>query len=150
MANPESLLEAIRRLDEKNKDWAHLPNSHPDIQMLQALNPYAIKRKMLWTKENEVYLRENYKSKTDKEIADALGMTEQQVAAYRGRLKLSRMRTYATSVIQMDLKGNEIARFASMSQAAQAVGMTHQSISRAAKKGRASGGFFWKYEGEGK
>ena len=146
MANPESLLEAIRRLDEKNKDWANLPNRHPDIQMLQALNPYAIKRKMLWTKENEAYLRENYKSKTDKEIADALGMTEQQVAAHRGRLKLRRMKSYATGVIQMDLKGNEIARFKSMSKAAKAVGLTHQSISRAMKSGKASGGFFWKYE----
>ena len=150
MANPEALLEAIRRLDEKNENWGRLPNSHPDIQMLHALNPYAIKRKMLWTKENEVYLRENYKSKTDKEIADALGMTEQQVAAYRGRLKLKRMRTYATSVIQIDLDGNEIARFESMNKAAKSVGMSHHSISRATKSGKASGGFFWKYEGAGK
>lgn len=150
MANPEALLEAIRRLDRKNKNWVQLPNSHPDIQMLQALNPYAFKRRTLWTEENVAYLKANYKTKTDEEIAEVLDMTARQVAAFRGRLKLRRMRTYATSVIQMDLKGNEIARFESMNQAAQAVGLSHQSISRATKSGKASGGFIWKYEGAGK
>ena len=150
MANPEVLLEAIRRLDEKNENWGQLPNSHPDIQMLQALNPHAFKRRNLWTEENAAYLRANYQSQTDEEIAEVLDMTAQQVAAFRGRLKLRRMRTYATSVIQMDLKGNEIARFKSMNQAAQAVGLSHQSISRATKSGKASGGFIWKYGGAGK
>lgn len=150
MANPEVLLEAIRRLNEKDENWGQLPNSHPDIQVLQALNPYAFKRRKLWTEENAAYLRANYQSQTDEEIAEVLDMTAQQVAAYRGRLKLKRMRTYATSVIQMDLKGNEIARFESMNQAAQAVGLSHQSISRATKSGKASGGFIWKYEGAGK
>lgn len=148
MANPEVLLEAIRRLNEKDENWGQLPNSHPDIQMLQALNPHAFKRRKLWTEENAAYLKENYQSQTDEELAEVLDMTVQQVAAFRGRFKLSRMRTYATSVIQMDLKGNEIARFESMNQAAQAVGLSHQSISRATKSGKASGGFIWKYEGE--
>jgi hypothetical protein len=146
VANPEPLLEAIRQLDEKNKDWAHLPNSHPDIQKLQALNPYVIKSNTLWTKENEAYVRANYKSKTDKEIAYHLGMTEQQVVNFRGRLKLKRSKSYSTAVIQMDLDGNEIARFESLNKAAKAVGMARRSISLAISADRPSKGYRWKCE----
>lgn len=151
MEKPKTLQDQLKYLDKTYGDnWEKLPDEHPDIQELHALNPYAFKRRKLWTDENAAYLRANYQSQTDEEIAEVLDMTAQQVAAFRGRFKLSRMKTHAISVIQMDLKGNEIARFESMNQAAQAVGLSHQSISRAAKSGKASGGFIWKYEEAGK
>ena len=54
------------------------------------------------------------------------------------------------SVIQCDLKGQELARFESMSAASRATSINDSCISRACSgKLKQSGGFIWKYEWEG-
>ena len=42
-----------------------------------------------WTKEDRVFLEENYKTKTDKEMAERLGRTESAVSQQRYKLGLT-------------------------------------------------------------
>ena len=145
MANPVALLYAMQKLDQKYGygEWGELASDHPDILWLRSLNPYAsekvkkqkIERQNNWSDEKDNYIKENYTTSTDSEIASALQTSASKVR--RRRLELG-LKSYhnahkATPVIAVDSEGNVTARYRAIGEAAEQLGVTRYKVGRAIK-----------------
>ena len=88
---------------------------------------------------------------TNRQIADASGLTYSSTVAARKRLSdegrcKPGVRGMKRAIIQFDLKGHEIARYPSILEAARATGVARMPIQRsAAHKQKTGCGYLWKY-----
>lgn len=162
MANPVALLYAMQKLDQKYGygKWGELASDHPDILWLRSLNPTVVEkvkkqkkeRPNNWTDEMDKYIKENYATETDGEIAYALHTNDSKVR--RRRLQLG-LKSYhnarkATPVIAVDSKGKVTARYRTIGEAGEQLGVTRYKVGRAIKNNKAVNGWFLKLEEEAK
>lgn len=159
MANPVALLYAMQKLDQKYGygEWGELARDHPDILWLVSLNPHAVAKKVKkqkkerpknWTDEMDNYLKANYTTATDSEIASALHSNDSKVR--RRRLQLG-LKSYhnarnATPVIVVDSEGNVTARYRAIGEAAEQLGVTRYKVGRAIKNKTTINGWLLKKE----
>jgi len=157
MACPPQLLDVMEELDTAYPDgWTHLQSDHPLISRMQSImgvKPRTEKDKekykngvvFTWTDEAVTYLKENFQDMPYKELAANLGTTYSVV-----RIKSSSMGLRKTAkvipVVQLDKDGRELNRFASITEAGEAVDLPPLLIKDVCRKRRVrAGGFKWAY-----
>ena len=158
MANPVALLYAMQKLDQKYGygEWGELERDHPDILWLRSLNPHAVAKEQKqknerpnnWTDEMDNYLKANYTTATDREIASVLHSNTTTVRIRRLQLDL---RSYhnarnATPVIAVDSEGKVVARYRAIGEAGEQLGVTRYTVGRAIKHKTTVNGWFLKKE----
>ena len=160
MANPVALLYAMQKLDQKYGygEWGELASDHPDIVWLLSLNPHAAKKEKKqkierpnnWTDEMEDYLKANYTTSTDAEIASALQTSASMIRRRRVQLGLKSHHNShkATPVIAVDSEGKVVARYRAIGEAGEQLGVTRYKVGRAIKNKTTVNGWFLKLEEE--
>ena len=159
MANPVALLYAMQKLDQKYGygEWGELERDHPDILWLLSLNPHAAEKRTKpkknerpnnWTDEMDNYLKANYTTATDGEIAAALHSNTTTVRIRRLQLNLKSYHNArnATAVIAVDSEGKVTARYRAIEEAAEQLGVTRYTVGRAVKNKTTVNGWFLKIE----
>lgn len=159
MANPTALLYAMQKLDQKYGygAWGELAHDHPEIIWLRSLNPHAVAKEQKqknerpnnWTDEMDNYLKANYTTATDGEIASALHSSTTAVRIRRLQLDLKSYHNArnATAVVAMDSEGKVTARYRAIGEAAEQLGVTRYKVGRAVKNKTTVNGWFLKIEG---
>lgn len=158
MANPVALLYGMQKLDQKYGygEWGELAHDHPDIIWLRSLNPHAVAKEQKqknerpnnWTDEMDSYLKANYTTATDGEIASALHSNTTTVRIRRLQLDLKSYHNArnATPVIAVDSEGKVTARYRAIGEAGEQLGVTRYKVGRAIKNKTTVNGWFLKIE----
>ncbi|MGP6139596.1 hypothetical protein [Jeotgalibaca sp. A127] len=126
VANPEVLLTYMRMLDDKHgASWGLLPDDHPDIETARVLNPQSVKpaERRGWTEEEEQFIRDNYETMTDKQMALELKRGKSTVETQRRAMGLVKRVGEASSVIYTQEDGTELL-FETISDARAFSGIT--------------------------
>ena len=150
----------MQKLDQKYGygEWGELASDHPDILWLVSLNPHATKKEEKqeierpgnWTDEMDKYLKANYTTSTDIEIASTLQSSASKVRRRRVQLGLrSHHNSHkATAVIAVDSERKVTARYRTIGEAAEQLGVTRYKLSRAIKSKVTMNGWVLKLEEE--
>lgn len=159
MAVPTSVQAQLDYLDKTYERWEELPDTHPEIAMLQKLSlildggekPKMGRIGKQWTEYELTFLRENHSTMTDERMAIALGTTKHKVSHKRLKMGLSasREKNIPKAVIQCDMLGNPLRRFDSVTKASEYMGCSTNSISLVCNgKRKYFKGFIWRFENE--
>lgn len=150
-----NLQEVVHYVEDKHgKDWERLPDSHPDIMLMQMIaNKGKVlpkKYKRIATEEEKNYIRLHHENKTNKELAAHLKMSVEKLAETMNNMGIKKFRG-GKKVERLSENGRVSASYRSISEAALATGVSHTGIVNACKgRIKTSGGYRWRYEGEEK
>lgn len=148
--NDYKITKSGRVWSDKSKRYLkiYVCNGYESISLGTDRKWYAVHRLVAETfipnPENKPYVNHINCDRTDNRVENLEWVTQKENCASHGK-EISHPRR----VIQMDMAGNELARFDSLQEASDAIGYSASAISKAVLGINASGGGYkWKYEGE--